>query len=90
MPAMPPRLSTRSGAPHAPACSPGTPAPASDASAALPLQASANPGKTAQKPAGSALESADILRGEKTIAIHHNGATYHLQATRLGKLILTK
>ena len=36
------------------------------------------------------LESADILRGQKTIAIHHNGATYRLQATRLGKLILTK
>lgn len=51
------------------------PAPASDASPA------------ADSPV---LESADILRGQKTIAIHHNGATYRLQATRLGKLILTK
>jgi hemin uptake protein HemP len=36
------------------------------------------------------LDSADILRGQKTVEISHNGATYRLQATRLGKLILTK
>ena len=35
-------------------------------------------------------DSADILRGQKTVAINHNGSTYKLQATRLGKLILTK
>lgn len=39
---------------------------------------------------GSVLESTEILRGQKTIAIKHNGLTYRLQATRLGKLILTK
>ena len=36
------------------------------------------------------VNSTDILRGEKAVAIHHNGLTYRLQATRLGKLILTK
>ena len=34
--------------------------------------------------------STDLLRGEKTMEISHNGSTYRLQATRLGKLILTK
>ena len=38
----------------------------------------------------SGVNSNDILRGEKAVAIHHNGLTYRLQATRLGKLILTK
>lgn len=36
------------------------------------------------------LDSATLLRGNKTVAIVHNGATYRLQATKLGKLILTK
>ena len=36
------------------------------------------------------LHSEEILRGQKAVEITHNGFTYHLQATRLGKLILTK
>lgn len=36
------------------------------------------------------VSSNDILRGQKTVEINHNGSTYKLQATRLGKLILTK
>lgn len=36
------------------------------------------------------MNSHDILRGQKTVDINHNGCTYKLQATRLGKLILTK
>lgn len=36
------------------------------------------------------VDSTDLLRGQKTVKISHNGATYRLQATRLGKLILTK
>lgn len=36
------------------------------------------------------MKSAEILRGQKAIEITHNGAIYKLQATRLGKLILTK
>ncbi|MCZ2496754.1 hemin uptake protein HemP [Xylophilus sp. Kf1] len=34
--------------------------------------------------------SSDLLQGQKVVSIHHNGSTYRLQATRLGKLILTK
>lgn len=34
--------------------------------------------------------SSDLLRGQKAVSIRHNGSTYRLQATRLGKLILTK
>ncbi len=36
------------------------------------------------------MNSDDILRGQKAVEITHNGSTYRLQATRLGKLILTK
>lgn len=39
---------------------------------------------------GPCLESGALLRGRKIVEISHNGATYRLQATRLGKLILTK
>ena len=31
-----------------------------------------------------------LLQGNKSVAIEHNGALYRLQATKLGKLILTK
>ncbi len=36
------------------------------------------------------MPSATLLRGRKTVAITHNGMLYMLQATKLGKLILTK
>ena len=36
------------------------------------------------------LTSAELLRGGKMVEIRHNGEVYRLQATRLGKLILTK
>ncbi|MDP2404656.1 MAG: hemin uptake protein HemP [Hydrogenophaga sp.] len=36
------------------------------------------------------LTSHEVLRGQKTVAITHNGALYRLQTTRQGKLILTK
>ena len=36
------------------------------------------------------LASADLLRGGKIVEIRHNGEVYRLQATRHGKLILTK
>ena len=48
---------------------------------------------TARVPAGQpafAVNSTDLLRGQKAVEISHNGSTYRLQATRLGKLILTK
>lgn len=34
--------------------------------------------------------SAELLRGQKAVAIDHNGSLYRLQTTRQGKLILTK
>lgn len=51
------------------------------------LDASANRPVTALD---SSLDSDQLLRGQKTVAIVHNGTTYRLQATKLGKLILTK
>ena len=36
------------------------------------------------------VDSTDLLLGQKMVQIKHNGLTYRLQATRLGKLILTK
>jgi len=36
------------------------------------------------------LPSEDLLRGRRMVEIAHNGELYRLQATRLGKLILTK
>ena len=40
--------------------------------------------------AHAVVESAELLRGQKTVEIKHNGSVYRLQATKLGKLILTK
>lgn len=36
------------------------------------------------------LDSSALLRGGRCVEIRHNGEVYRLQATRLGKLILTK
>lgn len=36
------------------------------------------------------LPSTELLRGQKAVAIDHNGSLYRLQTTRQGKLILTK
>lgn len=36
------------------------------------------------------LDSRELLRGARLVEICHNGEIYRLQATRLGKLILTK
>jgi len=36
------------------------------------------------------IDSMSLLRGGKSVQIAHNGSTYRLQATKLGKLILTK
>ncbi|HSI52774.1 MAG TPA: hemin uptake protein HemP [Ramlibacter sp.] len=36
------------------------------------------------------LASSELLQGERFVEIRHNGEVYRLQATRLGKLILTK
>jgi hemin uptake protein HemP len=36
------------------------------------------------------LASSELFRGRRIVEISHNGEIYRLQATRLGKLILTK
>ena len=51
----------------------------------LPMVAAADPGH-----AVPVLPSAELLRGQKAVAINHNGSLYRLQTTRQGKLILTK
>ncbi|MCW5258075.1 hemin uptake protein HemP [Verminephrobacter aporrectodeae subsp. tuberculatae] len=35
-------------------------------------------------------DSSTLLQGQKAVTISHNGSVYRLQATKLGKLILTK
>ena len=55
---------------------------------AHPLQLDASSGMSGASQV--CVDSNDILRGQKTAEITHNGSTYRLQATRLGKLILTK
>lgn len=47
-------------------------------------------GGVAQMSTDTALDSASLLQGGKAVAIRHNGEVYRLQATRQGKLILTK
>ena len=41
-------------------------------------------------PDAPSFDSTSLLRGSKVVEIAHNGSVYRLQATRLGKLILTK
>jgi len=59
----------------------------------LPCQI-ADAGRPDRSPATQAplpvLPSAALLRGQRAVAIEHNGAVYRLQTTRQGKLILTK
>ena len=55
----------------------------------IPADGEASPGAPATGTPGC-VDSAELLRGQKTVDISHNGLTYRLQATRLGKLILTK
>ena len=62
--------------------------PAQPASATLSLPSRRNDHAVAATPA--AVDSHQLLRGQKAVDIMHNGSTYRLQATRLGKLILTK
>lgn len=69
------------------------------APAVLPLAPGA-PGVTPPVPVCGAVASARaepepvaseaLFQGQRTVEISHNGEIYRLQATRLGKLILTK
>lgn len=42
------------------------------------------------KDSSPSLSSDALLQGQKAVTISHNGSVYRLQATRQGKLILTK
>ena len=46
--------------------------------------------KLEAQPTPAAVDSRALFQGQKAVAIHHNGLVYRLQATKLGKLILTK
>ena len=52
------------------------------------LRHAAMPPREPDRPAAVASES--LLQGRRLVEILHNGEVYRLQATRLGKLILTK
>ncbi len=69
--------------------SPGLTAPA--AALAPDAEAALAPGPAeAQVLRPPLLASEDLKQGHKTVEIQHNGLLYRLQATRQGKLILTK
>ena len=58
---------------------------------AVPQLAPAPTGAPAPQPgAPRTLASSELLQGGRFVEIRHNGEVYRLQATRLGKLILTK
>ncbi|MDE1142944.1 hemin uptake protein HemP [Paraburkholderia tropica] len=65
--------------------------PVTAAAAAAAARKSADTASTAA-PASSerTLDSTALLQGRSHVSILHNGETYQLRATRLGKLILTK
>jgi hemin uptake protein HemP len=60
----------------------------------LPVEPERSPVPPAGSPAPESkpvpVPSEDLLRGHRLLEIRHNGEVYRLQATRLGKLILTK
>ena len=43
-----------------------------------------------RKPSPACLESDALFQGQNGVSIQRNGAVYRLQATKLGKLILTR
>lgn len=60
---------------------------------AMAPRLSHGPVGAAERPRADAappVDSEALLRGGKSVEIRHLGAVYRLQATKLGKLILTK
>ncbi|MFN4350133.1 MAG: hemin uptake protein HemP [Hylemonella sp.] len=57
---------------------------------APPAPVPADQDTAARMPPEVPLDSATLLQGGKAVTIRHNGEVYRLQATRQGKLILTK
>lgn len=70
---------------------PGSALPGTHKSAS-PASVKTNTAATAAAIAGAdrTLASTALLQGRSHVSIVHNGETYQLRATRLGKLILTK
>lgn len=66
--------------------------PAKSVTTAPAERQAGNSGNTAQTAESSerVLRSDALLQGRSHVSIVHNGETYQLRATRLGKLILTK
>ncbi|RYF01375.1 MAG: hemin uptake protein HemP [Comamonadaceae bacterium] len=52
--------------------------------------AGANGPSSREGSVAATVDSKSLLQGQKTVSIFHNGSVYRLQATKLGKLILTK
>lgn len=65
-------------------------APSTAQSVQSPSAASAAQHASVERRDAGSLDSAALLRGRPAVEIAHNGFVYRLQATRLGKLILTK
>ncbi len=55
----------------------------------MPAASGTRVNEQGERPA-ALVESTELLQGHKTVGIMHNGSLYRLQATKLGKLILTK
>ncbi|MBE2262102.1 MAG: hemin uptake protein HemP [Burkholderiaceae bacterium] len=75
---------------HAPAPSQRPAEPGCGAGRPSGADAPASDARIPAHPAARPLDSQALLGGGKAVEIHHNGAIYRLQATRQGKLILTK
>jgi hemin uptake protein HemP len=66
------------------------PVAATAAPAAKPVATHASGTSGTSETAERVVRSEALLQGHSHISIVHNGETYQLRATRLGKLILTK
>ena len=62
----------------------------STASTREDVAAAPSPATTGEPWRAPPLPSEQLLQGRRVVEIAHNGEVYRLQATRLGKLILTK
>ena len=65
-------------------------APAHPSPAGPPTSSPQGPDTALSGLSAPVLNSAALLQGQKSVCIVHNGQAYRLQATKLGKLILTK
>jgi hemin uptake protein HemP len=73
-----------------PAAAALTSRPKASTAAAAPRQPVERNSAAAAGTAAPAVRSENLLQGRSHVNIVHNGETYQLRATRLGKLILTK